>query len=444
MNHVDLHRTLATMAEDGPRRAAPTGRLLARVHRRRAARAMTTSAVGVAAAGALAMGGLGWLPDLSRVPAPTAEAAYSVVPATDAPTPTGAHAVWDLYPASSLDVSTAPTRQVTEALAALTVYVSEAGRPESGQGIAFVMDAADGAWVRPAWPDAERDSAAPAVSALSPDGRTVAAAVYGDARPALALIDVATGTRTAVDGLALEGAGCWLGGTDFTADGTGLAVLTVCDRGPECSADGLTRSAQTSCAVDADRLAVFRVDLATMTTTLLTQLDGTNLAEGGTLEYSPDGSLLAIGSYDAAEPYGPRTTVLDAEGAIVREWPTAIRAEPVWYGNNALRASQLEQTDLGEWKGYLIVSSGEAVGEIRLYGESPWQYGTPPQPSGDTHGQVLRGHTPTPDAPWAFEIDDVATGTVRGWLSLTASDAKPEAEPPSVVAGPSTLIHRDR
>lgn len=53
---VDLHRALGTLADGGPHRTAPTDQLLARVHRRRAARAATTGAVSMGTVAAVAIG----------------------------------------------------------------------------------------------------------------------------------------------------------------------------------------------------------------------------------------------------------------------------------------------------------------------------------------------------------------------------------------------------
>lgn len=54
--NVDLHRALGALADGGPHRTAPTDQLLARVHRRRAARAATTGAVSMGAVAAVAIG----------------------------------------------------------------------------------------------------------------------------------------------------------------------------------------------------------------------------------------------------------------------------------------------------------------------------------------------------------------------------------------------------
>jgi hypothetical protein len=421
---TDLHHALVTLAGTAPRSAAPTRDLLRRVHRRRTARAMTTSAVGVAAAGAVAAGGLGWWPDLSRVPAPGQ--GVVATPATEVPVPAGSTAAWDLYPGASLDVGTAPTRTVTEALAAVAVVTPRGDRAEL-----FLMDAADGAWVRPAW--ATTGVGLLGAFALSPDGATVAVwtePASRDERPGVGLVDVATGEVTPVRGLALDGVGCYPGGADFAPDGGALAVLTACD-------------------VEDGPVVVFDVDPATAEATRLVMIEGTNLAEGGRLAYSPDGDLLAIGSYELDAPYTARTTVVGLEGDVVREWPAALRSESVWYGNDAIRATQLEQTDEGEWKGWLVPSTGAAIGEIRSYDESPWDYGTPPPRVGRTHGQEVRAHAVTPEeraagaTPWAFEIADPATGTVRAWLPVLDSTASPDQQP-SVLFAMSSLVHRAR
>jgi len=421
---LDLHDALTTLAAAAPRSEPPTTLLLRRVHQRRATRAMATSAVGVVAAGAAATSGLGWWPDLSR--GPVAANHDVAVPATDAPVPVGSTAVWDLYPGASLDVGTAPTRTVTEALAAVTVDVPLADGSDEAR--VFVMDAADGAWVRPAW-TAERVFA---IGALSPDGRTLAAVVVGaDNRSGIDLIDVATGRRTRVTGLELDGQRCLASMADYAPDGT-LAVLTTCD--PESGP-----------------VVAFLVAPGDASASVLTTVEGTTLASGGNLEYSPDGSLLAIAAYDVDEPYTARAVVVDASGAVVREWPAALRSETVWYGNDALRASELEQTGDGEWKGWLIPSTGATVGEIRSYDEQPWEYGPAPALLGATHGQEIRAHTTTAEEaadpsdaqPWAFDIEDTATGTVRSWLPVLDSTA-PTDRQPTVFVAETSLAHRTR
>lgn len=419
---IDLHDALTTLAAAAPRSEPPTTALLRRVHQRRASRAMTTSAIGVVAAGAAATGGLGWWPDLSRGPAPTEPPVAT--PATDAPVPAGSTAPWDLYPGASLDVATAPTRTVTEALAALTVQIP---LPDDSdiRNVPFLMDAADGAWVRPTW---AADSSAWLIGtlALSPDGRTVAARVAGpDRLPTVELVDVASGTRTPVTGVERDGSGCLPSHADFAPDGT-LAVLAVCD--PE---DGPA--------------VAFTVDPGTAAAATLLEIDGTNLASNSALEYSPDGSLLALSGVDVTEPYTSRAVVVTASGAVVREWPAALRSETAWYGDDALRASELEQTDDGEWKGWLIPSTGATVGEIRSYDEYPWEYGPAPALVGATHGQEVRPHRASPDdaEPWAFELEDAATGTVRTWLPVLDSTAPPELQPTPFWSG-DTLALRAR
>lgn len=54
--NIDLHDALGTLAESGARRTAPTEQLLARVHRRRTARAVTTGAVSMGTVAAVALG----------------------------------------------------------------------------------------------------------------------------------------------------------------------------------------------------------------------------------------------------------------------------------------------------------------------------------------------------------------------------------------------------
>ncbi len=419
---IDLHDALTTLAATAPRSEPPTTALLRRVHQRRASRAMATSAVGVVAAGAAATGGLGWWPDLSRGPAPADPPV--VTPATEAPVPVGSTTPWDLYPGASLDIATAPTRTVTEALAALTVQVPT-GDVGDFTTEPFLMDATDGAWVRPAW---AADGAAWLIGtvSLSPDGRTLVAwAEDADRRGTYELVDVATGARTPVTGVERDGSPCVAGGASYAPDGT-LALLTTCDpmAGP---------------------LVVFTVAPAQATATPLVEVTGVGLASGGTVEYSPDGSLLAISGYDVTEPYTARTVVVDASGAVVREWPAALRSETSWYGNDALRASELERTEDGEWKGYLIPSTGATVGEIRSYDQQPWEYGPAPALLGSTHGQEIRGHLASPDddEPWVFDLEDTATGTVRAWLPLLDSTASPDLQPTVFWTG-DTLALRSR
>ena len=252
-----------------------------------------------------------------------------------------------------------------------------------------------------------------------------------DVKQEQVLIDVATGARTAVDGLTVDATPCIVADADFAPDGAGLAVLTT------ATADG--------------PVVVFHVDPASGSATPLTTLDGASLAEAGALGYSPDGSLLAVGAHDDAAPYAPRAVVLDRTGAVVREWPAALHGESVWYGNDALRASELEQTTDGEWKGWLIPSTGATIGEIRPYDESPWEYGPAPTPLGATHGQQIRPHLPTaaeaPDpasaTPWAFDLEDTATGMVRSWLPILDSTA-PADRQPTLTGAVTTLAQRTR
>ncbi len=425
---IDLHDALTTLVATAPRSEPPTTTLIRRVHRRRASRAMTTSAVGVVAAGAAATSGLGWWSDPPRTPAP--ENDYHATPATEMPAPAGSTAVWDLHPGASIDVGTAPTRTVTEALAAMTVEVPLADGTDMRPQL-FLMDGADGAWVRPTWD--VPDSAWLRPMALSPDGRTIAAwAARPGERPGVDLVDIASGERTPVSGLEADGERCYPSTSDFTPDGSALAVLAVCDleRGPA---------------------VVFAVDPAVGVASVLATVEGTNLAEGGNLEYSPDGTLLAIASYDLDEPYTARASVVDASGTLVREWPAALRSQTVWYGNDALRASGLEQDDEGEWTGWLIPSTGAAVGEIRPYDEQPREFGPAPARLGATHGQELRAHTTTADeaanpagaTPWTFDIEDTATGMVRAWLPVFDSTA-PADRQPTVAWTADTLAHRTR
>lgn len=56
--NVDLHRALSTLADGGPRRAAPTNDLLTRVRRRRTARAVATAAVSMGTVAAVAIGAM--------------------------------------------------------------------------------------------------------------------------------------------------------------------------------------------------------------------------------------------------------------------------------------------------------------------------------------------------------------------------------------------------
>ena len=419
---IDLHDALTTLAATAPRSEPPTTALLRRVHHRRASRAMATSAVGVVAAGAAATSSLGWWPDLSGGLAPADPPV--VTPATEAPVPAGSTAPWDLYPGASLDIATAPTRTVTEALAALTVQVPT-GDVGDVTNEPFLMDATDGAWVRPAWGAGSPAWLVGTVS-LSPDGRTLVAwAEQPDRRGAYELVDVATGTRTPVTGVERDGSTCIAGGASYAPDGT-LALLTTCD--PE-----------------AGPLVVFTVAPGQAAASPLVEVADVSLAAGGAIEYSPDGSRLAISGYDVAEPYTARTVVVDASGAVVRTWPAALRSETAWYGNDALRASELEQTDDGEWKGYLIPSTGAAIGEIRSYDERPWEYGPAPALLGATHGQEIRGHDARPgdDEPWAFDLEDTATGMVRAWLPVLDTTAPAELQPTVFWSG-DTLALRTR
>ncbi len=419
---IDLHDALTTLVATAPRSEPPTTTLIRRVHRRRTSRAMTTSAVGVVAAGAAATGGLGWWPDLSRGPA-SADPPVAT-PATEAPVPAGSTAPWDLYPGASIDVATAPTRTVSEALAALTVQVPLADSSDV-RNEPFLMDATDGAWVRPSWA-ADSSTWLIGTVSLSPDGRTLVAWVEdADRRGAYELVDVATGARTPVAGVERDGSPCLAGGATYAPDGT-LTFLTTCD--PE-----------------AGPLVAFTVAPSQATAAPLIEIDGVNLASGGNVEYSPDGSLLAISAYDVAEPYTPRTVVVDRNGAVVREWPAALRSQTVWYGNDALRASELERTDEGEWKGYLIPSTGATVGEIRSYDEQPWEYGPAPALLETTHGQEVRGHRATSEdaEPWVFDLEDTATGVVRAWLPVRDSTAPPERQPTVFWTG-DTLALRTR
>lgn len=427
---LDLHDALTTLAATAPRSEPPTTALLRRVHQRRASRTMATSAVGVVAAGAAATSSLGWWPDLSRGPAAVND--YHATPATDAPVPVGSTAPWDLYPGASIDVATVPTRTVTEALAALTVTVPMAGADDDEEQI-LLMDAADGAWVRPEWP---ADGRPLQVFALSPDGRTVVAWVFrADRTPGVDLVDVASGTRTPVTGLAVDGRLCYPGAADVEPGGATIAVLANCGLDEETPGE----------------TTLFRVDPDTAEATTVLTVEGTDLASGGSVEYSPDGSLLALSAVDVAEPYTSRAVVVDASGAVVRTWPAALRSETAWYGNDALRASELEQTADGEWKGWLIPSTGATVGEVRSYDEQPWEYGPAPALVGATHGQEIRSHTATVEEaanpgdaqPWAFDIEDTATGTVRSWLPVLDSTA-PADRQPIVVFGPTALAIRTR
>lgn len=396
---LDLHDALADMAVQGSDpREAPTSRLVGRVHRRRAARTATTSAVGAAAVSAVAFGVVTVLNQSGPTtgPGPAAEDT-APAPSPDGTTQDDAAQddasravvpVWDLVPDSTLDVAGAPERAVTEALAALPILTND------GE-VLYLLDAADNTWVRSPWPTPTSENLQ--VQALSPDGRSIAHTVYDGKRPQMQITELATGAVTEIAPLLVDGQECWATRADFAPDGESLAVLSVCE--PE-----------------AGPVAVFDVDLTSGNLRLLATFDGTNLAEGGALAYSPDGSLLAVTSYGVEAPYQPMTAVMDSDGAVLRKWAAAQRST-AWYGNNALRASALETTDVGEWKGYLLVSTGETVGEIRPYDEAPWNYGTPPEPPlGATHGQFVQA---TGDLDAAFRIEDAATGAVRTWLQVT-------------------------
>lgn len=411
---LDLHEALTAEAAQGADRGyGPTALLLGRVHRRRARRTALASAVSVTTVGAVALAAVQVWPQDTAAPAPATQAPapapdQTADDATDDDLASAA-LVWDLYPDSTLDLTAAPERAVTEALAALPVFRMDQDRWEL-----YLLDAADGAWVRSPWPlDGVADLQA---ADLSPDGRTLAVKLFDGERTRAATLDLATGTLTPV-ALTLAGGGeGWAGLVDFSPDGRWLAVLSV--------ADPVAGPAVVS-------IVDLKADTSLGATSHSMTIDGTSLAEGGALEYSPDGSLLAVTTYDVAAPYTPRTQVLDMAADIwppvVASWPAALRGRQAWYGNDALRASALEQTDDGEWKGYLLVGSGEAVGEIRSYDEYPWVYGTPPEPLGATHGQVmsqtaaLTDDTPAEPAP-LFQIEDLATGTVRTWLTVVGND----------------------
>jgi hypothetical protein len=367
--------------------------------------------VSVTTVGAVAFTAVQVWPQHAATPAPATQAPapdQTADETADDPIDDGvasATPVWDLYPDSTLDLTAAPDRAVTEALAALPVS------DQDGWEL-YLLDAADGTWVRSPWP---LDDVADLQAAdLSPDGRTLALKLFDGERTQAATLDLATGTITPV-ALTLPGGGVgWAGLVDFSPDGTSLAVLSVADPGAGPAAVSI---------VDLE------ADSGLGATSIGMTIDGTSLAEGGALEYSPDGSRLAVTTYDVAAPYTPRTQVLDTAAdvwpPVVASWPAALRGRQAWYGNDALRASALEQTDDGEWKGYLLVGSGATVGEIRSYDESPWVYGTPPEPLGATHGQMVSqmaadGAPAEPDP--LFQIEDLATGTVRTWLTVVGND----------------------
>lgn len=411
---LDLHDALTAEAAQGADRGyGPAALLLTRVHRRRARRTALASAVSVTTVGAVAFTAVQVWPQHTATPAPATQAPAPAPDQTaDDPIDDGlasAAPVWDLFPDSTLDLTAAPERAVTEALAALPVFHTDQDRWEL-----YLLDAADGAWVRSPWP---LDDVADLQTAdLSPDGRTLAVTLFDGAHTQAATLDLATGAVTPVT-LTLAGGGeGWAGLVDFSSDGRWLAVLSV--------ADPVDGPAVLS-VVDLE------ADTSLGATSHSMTIDGTGLAEGGALEFSPDGSLLAMTTYDVAAPYTPRTQVVDASSdiwpSVVATWPAALRDRHAWYGNDALRASALEQTDDGEWKGYLLVRSNDAVGEIRSYDEYPWVYGTPPKPWGFTHGQVvsqtaaLTDDAPAEPAP-LFQIEDLASGTVRTWLTVVGGD----------------------
>jgi len=394
---LDLHDALTDMAaEGGDPRQAPTTRLVNLVHRRRAAHTAATSAVGVAAVGAVAFGVVAVLDHSGPTtgPGPATENTAAAPDGTtqgDSADDQAADAivpVWDLVPDSALDVAAAPERAVTEALAALPVGTEEGP-------VLYLLDAADTTWVRSPWPAA--GSGNQQVQALSPDGRTIAHTTHDGERSQMQLIELATGAVTEVAPLLVDGQEFWATLADFAPGGGSLAILGVGD--PE-----------------AGPVAVFDVDLASGDVRVLASFDDVNLASAAGLAYSPDGSRLAVSAVGVEEPYRDMTAVLDADGTVLQQWAAATQAGP-WYGNDALRASALESTDVGEWKGYLVVGTGEAVGEIRSYDEQPWNYGTPPEPPlGVTHGQYVQA---TGDPAASFRITDAAAGTVRSWLQVT-------------------------
>lgn len=279
--------------------------------------------------------------------------------------------------------------------------------------VLYVLDAADNTWVRSPWPSP--DSESQSVTALSPDGRDVAHTIWDGERPQMQITELATGAVTDIAPLAVDGVECIAVLADYAPDGESLAVLAVCD-------------------AEAGPVAVFDVDPTTGDAVLIARFDGVNLAEGAVLAYSPNGSRLALTFFDVAEPYTPGAAVLDADGTVLQEWDARLSHTP-WYGNDALRASGLMSTDLGEWKGYLLVSSGETVGEVRPYDEYPWVYGTPPESAlGATHGQFVVEAANYPAE--AFLIQDAATGATRAWLRI----ANLGESYPSALA----LLHRAR
>jgi len=394
---LDLHDALADMAVQGSDpREAPTSRLVGRVHRRRAARTATTSAVGAAAVSAVAFGVVTVLNQSGPTTGP-GPAAEDTAPAPDGTARDDAAQddaspavvpVWDLVPDSALDVAGAPERAVTEALAALPI-------PTDNGEVLYLLDAADNTWVRSPWPAPTSENLQ--VQALSPDGRSIAHTVYDGERPQMQITELATGAVTEIAPLLVDGAEFWATLADFAPDGGSLAILGVGGGG-------------------AGPVAVFDVDLASGDVRVLASFDDVNLASAAGLAYSPDGSRIAVSAVGVEEPYRDMTAILDADGTVLQQWAAATQAGP-WYGNDALRASALESTDVGEWKGYLLVGTGEAVGEIRSYDEQPWNYGTPPEPPlGATHGQHVEA---TGDPAGSFRITDAATGTVRTWLQVT-------------------------
>ena len=95
--NVDLHRALGTLADGGERRTAPTDHLLARVHRRRAARAAATGAVRLGTVAAVAIGAVALNgrtpanddpPPVGGTESPTALPTFEPPPGTE-PVPTG-------------------------------------------------------------------------------------------------------------------------------------------------------------------------------------------------------------------------------------------------------------------------------------------------------------------------------------------------------------------
>lgn len=412
---LDLHDHLAALAEHGAATGdAPTSRLLARVHRRRATRTTATAAIGVVAAGTIALGAAnGWPTTSSPDPAATdgwptmspPDPAATVMatepprtPSADPSTdPDGASTVgvWDLFPDSTLDLAAArEDAGITEALAAVPMMTGDTW------GV-YVLDT-HGVWSWVAWPGST--SGYLQTASLSPNGSTVVMTIVDGATTLLATIDLANGSASASP-LTVDGEPFWVSAADVSPDGTTLAVLGL------AGGEGGTVVVGTLDLVTEDPSA-FEVRTLDRYTTM-------SLDHSGGIAYSPDGSLLAVGTTGPTDGQ-EYTTILDSGGSEVLRWPMAMAAQP-WYGNDALRITGRSPDDDAIQAGYLRVGAAMATtAAVEGDGEpSGADYGSPPQLVGRTVGQFVSA---TGDPAGAFRIEDGATGTVRTWLTVVVPD----------------------